>query len=235
VDATILQTGKDERNRRDSETENENGSYKSLTANFSVTEAKRPDESFDLDEDEYGTYLMNSKDLCAIELLAELRDAGICSFKVEGRSKSIYYAATVARAYRRAIDDMHGGKPFDKTNLMELFATANRTMMTGFMVKRPLEYGENFEDGESLPLTHRFAGEIREYDPATATALVDIKNRIRVGEELEYITPEKTVQFQVTKIVDPNDQEVEAAHGGLQYRIAMLFPPEPFALLRQVL
>ena len=131
--------------------------YSPLTADYYVKEEKREEERFPIDEDEHGTYLMNSKDLCAIEFLPELQNAGVCSFKVEGRTKSIYYLAITTRAYRRAIDDLINGKPFNKDNLLELYATSNRTLTCGFLARPPREYGENFCDGESLPLTHKFA------------------------------------------------------------------------------
>jgi putative protease len=214
--------------------------YEPLQGHYTITEKQRAeknfaDAQFELDEDEHGTYMMNSKDLCAIELLGELRDAGICSFKVEGRSKGIYYAGVVARAYRRAIDDLAAGRPFDKANLMELFSTASRTMMTGFMTRKPLDYGENFDDDQSESLTHRFAGVVRDYDPASARATIDVKNRIEAGDAIEWITPERTVSTIVAGLSKLSGAKVDVAHGGLQYRIPIPFEPDEFTLMRQVL
>ncbi len=214
--------------------------YEPLAAKYKITEAQRAEQNFiaaqfELDEDEHGTYMMNSKDLCAVELLGDMRAAGICSFKAEGRSKSIYYASIVSRAYRRAIDDLAAGRPFDKNNLKELIGTANRTLMTGFLNRKPHEYGENFEDGNSLPLTHRFAGVVRDYNPADGTALVDIKNRMDLGDTLEWITPEKTVPVKVERLLKPNGASVQAAHAGLQYRLPAPFEPDEFTIIRQVL
>lgn len=209
--------------------------YKPIDGKYSIKESKADGQQFELDEDEHGTYMMNSKDLCAIELLGELKDAGICSFKVEGRSKTIYYVATVARAYRRAIDDLMAGKPFDKNNLREIMATANRTLMTGFMKRRPDEYGENFEDGVSSPLTHRFAGVVKEYDAATGTALMDVKNRIEIGDTLEWMTPTETISQKLEAIEKPNGESVDVAHGGLTYRLPIPFEPGEYTMLRQVL
>ncbi|MFQ5603374.1 MAG: U32 family peptidase C-terminal domain-containing protein [bacterium] len=214
--------------------------YKPLVASYFLKEAKRVEkqfieEQFEIDEDEYGTYLMNSKDLCAIELLKELHNAGIGSFKVEGRSKSIYYVAIVARAYRRAIDDLVNERPFDRTNLQELFSTSNRTLMTGFMMRKPQEYGENFDDGDSLPLTHRFAGVVQDYDAITGQALVDFKNRVEVGEWLEWISPTKSVKMKVEAIFRANGAAVDAAHGGVQFKTPAPFEPDTFTLVRQPL
>ncbi len=212
--------------------------YQPLVGKYNISEAGKAEatfikEQFEIDEDEHGTYLMNSKDLCAVELLKDLHDAGICSFKVEGRSKSIYYVSIVARAYRRSIDDLIAGKPFNPDNLRELVSTSNRTMMTGFMKKRPNEYGENFEDGASLPLTHRFGGVVREYDAATGTALVDFKNRVEVGETLEWVTPAKTEEMTLESIETLRGESTTVGHGGMQYHIPVPFEPDPFTLIRQ--
>ncbi|KAA3659709.1 MAG: U32 family peptidase, partial [Calditrichaeota bacterium] len=91
--------------------------YYPLQGDYYLEESERPGEFMQIDEDENGTYLMNARDLCAIEYLQELRDAGIVSFKVEGRSKSVYYAALISRAYRHAIDDLAAGKPFNPAHL----------------------------------------------------------------------------------------------------------------------
>ncbi len=217
-----------------------NEAYRPLVANYQLNEAIRAEkqfiqDKFDIDEDEYGTYLMNSKDLCAIELLQELHDAGICSLKVEGRSKSVYYAAITARAYRRAIDDLISGRPFNKDNLKELLSTANRTLMTGFLKKRPQEYGENFEDGLSLPLTHRFAGVVKDYDPNTESALLDVKNRIEVGDTFEWITPIQTTPLKVARFTTENGKAVNVAHPGLKYKTPAPFVPDGFTIVRVVL
>ncbi len=218
----------------------ENADYQPLAGKYLAKEASRAEQNyvgqqFEMDEDEHGTYLMNSKDLCAVELLEDLREAGICSFKVEGRSKSVYYAAVVARAYRRAIEDLATGRPFNPENLQELVSTSNRTLMTGFMKKRPQEYGENFEDGASLPLTHRFAGQFRDYDSASGLALLDLKNRLEIGDTLEWITPDETTAVQVESLFKPNGSRVDVAHGGLQCQIPVPFEPNEFTLVRQVL
>lgn len=218
----------------------DSGEYTPLQAKYFVKEMSPAEKSFvdrqfEIDEDENGTYLMNSKDLCAVELLGELRDAGICSFKAEGRSKSLYYAASVSRAYRRAIDDVVAGRPFNPDNLAELMSTANRTLMTGFMNRRPMEYGENFDDGGSLPLTHKFAGVVRDYDSTTGEAVVDVKNRLEVGQQLEWITPTETVPVTLDKITKQNSDATDVAHPGLAYRLPIPFEPDEFTLVRQLL
>jgi U32 family peptidase len=208
-------------------------SYVPLTGGYCVTEAKRPGERFAIDEDEHGTYLMNSKDLCAIEILKEMRDAGVCSFKVEGRTKSVYYIATIARAYRRAIDDLAAGKPFNKANLRDVMSTSSRTLMTGFYLRRPQECGENFDDGDSLPLTHRFAGIVKEYDETNNLAWVETKGKIERGDVLEWITPTETVPATVQWLLDKDGLETNAVSGGLGCFISSPVGVNGVALLRK--
>jgi putative protease len=217
--------------------------YQSLYGHYYVAEKTRAEKSlshrsfendlFEIDEDEHGTYLMNSKDLCAIELLKDLVDAGVCSLKVEGRTKSLYYAAIISRVYRNAIDEMMQGKEFDQALLAEAASTSNRTLMTGFLLKRPREYGMNYDDGESKPLSHRYAARVLEYDANTNTALVEFKNKVVLGESLEWITPESTEEHTIEAIEKPNGKSVDSAHGGCIYRIPVPMPVNEFTLLRQ--
>ena len=188
--------------------------YQPIDGTYLLTEPNKPEDRYEVDEDEHGTYLMNSRDLCAIELLADLHQSGVCSLKVEGRTKSIYYVSLVARAYRRAIDDMIAGRPFNPDNLKELMSTSNRTLMTGFLKRNPNHYGENFDDGGSKPLTHRFAGVVREYDEARSMALVEVRNRFECGDSLEWLTPTDTVHGVVRHIEKRSGERVNEAHGG---------------------
>ncbi|MCC6933337.1 MAG: U32 family peptidase C-terminal domain-containing protein [Deltaproteobacteria bacterium] len=190
-------------------------------------------ESFPIDEDENGTYLMNAKDLCAIELIDKLHAAGVCSLKIEGRTKSEYYVATVARAYRRAIDDMIAGREFNKENLMELIATQNRTMTTGFLVKRPEEYGQNYNDGYSAPHTHRYAARVKSYDAETQIAWVEMKNRVEKGTALEWFSPTQTQIATVNEIYNARKEAVDTAHGGLVLGIKVPFDVDDMWLARQ--
>ncbi|MCC6220079.1 MAG: U32 family peptidase C-terminal domain-containing protein [Deltaproteobacteria bacterium] len=207
--------------------------YEQLCDSYYVTEPNHREKRFEMDEDEHGTYLMNSKDLCAIELLGALADAGVTSFKVEGRTKSVYYVAIISQAYRRAIDDMAAGRAFDKDNLLEVMSTANRTLMTGFYLKRPNEYGENFEDGLSLPLSHKFAGHVQSYDPASGIAWVNFKNKIAVGSQIEWITPKKRLTETVRTLVNKkNGSLTSELHGGVFGGLPCPFVADDTTLLR---
>ncbi len=188
--------------------------YKPLEGNFYLEEQQRPGEFLEADEDEYGTYIMNSRDLCAVEYLQELKDAGVSSFKVEGRSKSIYYAASVARTYRKAIDEMELGiKPtFDYVS--ELAKTANRGFIPGFLVSNPKEKAQWYEKNVQLQ-THEFVGVVRELMP-DGLARVEVRNRFEKGEELEVFFPYFTMDFNQTVglMKNPLGETVEVAHGG---------------------
>lgn len=188
--------------------------YRPLEGNFYLEEQQRPGEFLEADEDEFGTYIMNSRDLCAIEYLQELKDAGVASFKVEGRSKSIYYVASVARTYRKAIDEMELGiKPtFDYVT--ELAKTANRGFIPGFLVSNPKEKAQWYEKNMQLQ-THEFAGVVREVMP-DGLARMEVRNRIEKGWEIEVFYPDFNRDFTqpVGFMKNLEDEVIEVAHGG---------------------
>jgi len=209
--------------------------YHYLKGDYYLEETERPGEFLQIDEDENGTYLMNARDLCGIEYLQEMKDAGVCSFKVEGRSKSIYYAASTARAYRRAIDDMEAGKPFNPAHMEDVFATSNRGYTPGFLMGNPGKFAQKFESNLSEETTHVYAGRILKYNPETKMMLIEPKNKIEVGMNLELITPTETHVFKVTHIItDKKKKEVDAAHGGgVHCWVPFENDPGEFALLRE--
>jgi putative protease len=188
--------------------------YKPLEGTFYLEEQQRPGEFLEADEDEFGTYIMNSRDLCAVEYLQELKEAGVSSFKVEGRSKSIYYAASVARTYRKAIDEMEQGiKPtFDY--VAELAKTANRGFIPGFLVSNPKEKAQWYEKNVQLQ-THEFVGVIREMMP-DGLARMEVRNRIEKGQEIEVFFPDFSMDFTqpIDLMKNRKDEVVEVAHGG---------------------
>jgi putative protease len=201
---------------------------------FYVKESRRPDERFPLSEDEHGTYLMNSKDLCAIELIPDIVNAGVCSLKIEGRTKSAYYTAITSRAYRRALDDHLAGRPFDPENLRDLMRLSNRTYTSGFYSRNPRQYGENRQDGYSEGLGEPVCGVIRHYDPENGLAEIEVKNRFLPGDALTLITPDHDTDFILEAIYDKHESELEAAHGGARnVWIKLPEDPGPFAFLRK--
>ncbi len=214
----------------------EKSDYVPLEGEYYLEETERPGEFMPIDEDENGTYLMNARDLCAIEYLSELRDAGVNSFKVEGRSKSVYYTAVIARAYRRALDDLYQGNPFHPEHLAEARATANRGFIPGFLLGNPGAAAQKYESGRPEESTHRFAGIVHDYDPDRKQMKVEPRNPIRVGMKLELITPERTISFKVEELYNADYEIINVIHGGLHF-CWIPYPenPGPFVLLREAL
>ncbi|NOZ08087.1 MAG: U32 family peptidase [FCB group bacterium] len=203
---------------------------------YFVEEPERSGEHFPISEDDSGTYLFNARDLCAVELLDQISSAGVMSFKIEGRTKSEYYAALTTRAYRKAIDDLASHRPFDTQNLQDLLALSNRGYTTGFYTRNPREYGENYHDARSIELTHKAVGINAEYDSGSGLLWFELKNRLEKGTLLEIITPTELQQTTVKEIVTEKSAKVEVAHGGTG-RVAIPYgaDPGPFAILRRKL
>ena len=185
---------------------------------FLLEESNRPSEYMPIMEDEHGTYIMNSKDLRAVEQVAELAKIGVDSLKVEGRTKSIYYVARVAQAYRKAIDDAVAGRPFDYGLLAELEGLANRGYTTGFLERHQTQEYQNYLEGHSLSKQSQYVGQVSAID-ADGWATVDVKNRFAVGDTLEIIHPagNQTVVLQAMK---RGGEAAEVAPGnGIQVQI----------------
>ena len=174
--------------------------------NYALMEEKRPGSYYPIEEDERGTYVFNSKDLCLIEYLKELEDAGIASLKIEGRMKSFYYAACVTRAYRRALDDLQAGKPFDPALLEELRAVSHRDYCTGFLFGDPGAEAQNPENGGYLRYTDVVA--IADEEPGWVIQ----KNKFTLGETLWVLSPSgEPYPITVETMTDAEGQPIEAA------------------------
>ncbi len=155
----------------------------------------RPGQYMPAYEDEHGTYIMNSKDLRAIQHIKELYDLGVDSFKIEGRTKSHFYVARTAQLYREAINGAVAGEVFDMSLMDRLEGLANRGYTEGFYRRHiPADY-QNYETGNSKSLTQQFVGEILDVDKARNHMTVEVKNRFVVGDELELMTPQGNISF----------------------------------------
>lgn len=178
------------RQEADATFEGINGQQRHPQANkvYLIEEANRPGELMPVMEDEHGTYIMNSKDLRAIEQVAKLAAIGVDSLKIEGRTKSVYYVARTAQAYRKAIDDAVAGHPFDYGLLAELEGLANRGYTSGFLERHQTQEYQNYLAGHSLAKQSQFVGQISTID-AKGWATVTVKNRFAVGDMLEIIHP----------------------------------------------
>lgn len=157
---------------------------------------EKEDAQMELISSEEGTFLMNSKDLRAIEFLDELTEIGVDSIKVEGRTKNDYYVAMIARTYRRALDDIAAGRKFDRQLLTELDKVASRKYFSGFLTRgmedRVPEEEREFqnEEGNTRYQSHYYAGCVKRQD-ADGIAWFDLKTRLQEGDEVEIFFPEQ--------------------------------------------
>ena len=155
---------------------------------YLIEEATRPGQLMPIEEDEHGTYILNSKDLRAIEYIARLTEIGIDSLKIEGRTKSAYYVARTCQAYRQAIDDAVAGRPFDAALVAKLDDLANRGYTAGFFDRHPDQDYQNYLSGLSQMGSSQYVGDVLDY-AADGWAEIEVKNRFAVGDRLELIHP----------------------------------------------
>ncbi len=154
---------------------------------YVISRQDHPNELMPVMEDEHGTYIMNSKDLRAVEHVERLAKIGIDSLKVEGRTKSIYYVARTAQVYRQAIDDAVAGRPFNLSLLGALDALANRGYTDGFYERHHTHEQQNYMRGHSESFRQQYVGDI--VACANGMAEIDVKNKFQVGDKLEIIHP----------------------------------------------
>ncbi len=202
---------------------------------YFLEEKERPGQLMPIDEDEHGTYIMNAKDLSTIHILDKIVRTGLDSVKIEGRTKSVYYVSVITRAYRQALNFIAQDKAIPVALAEEVYAVANRGYVTGFLLRNPLEKGQNYESGHSTNQSRLFCGIVKEWDESTGMALIAVRNRFEVGDTLELLSPSKTLPFQVSAFRDLKGKRLTVAHGGGQ-DILLPLPekPEPFALIRKV-
>ncbi|MDE9440128.1 tRNA 5-hydroxyuridine modification protein YegQ [Xenorhabdus bovienii] len=179
---------------------------------FMIEEAKRPGEYMSAFEDEHGTYIMNSKDLRAIEHVERLANIGVHSLKIEGRTKSFYYCARTAQVYRRAIDDAAAGKPFNSTLMTTLEGLAHRGYTEGFLRRHTHDAYQTYEYGYSMSDTQQFVGEFTG-NRVNGLAEVTVKNKFLVGDQLELMTPSGNINFTLESMANKKGQTIEVAPG----------------------
>jgi len=181
---------------------------------YFLEEEGRKGELLPVMEDENGTYIMNSKDLRAIEHVQRLVEIGVDSLKIEGRTKSHYYVARTAQTYRQAIDDALAGRPFQPELIGVLENLANRGYTDGFYQRHHTHEQQNYLTGYSKSHQQQFCGEIRTYDAATGLATVDVKNKFSVGDKLEVILPEGNQDIIIERMEDLRGHPMQEASGG---------------------
>lgn len=190
---------------------------------FLLQEQGRPGEYMPAYEDEHGTYIMNSKDLRAVQHVQRLAEMGIESLKIEGRTKSHFYVARTAQVYRQAIEDFARGKGFNKELMGNLESLASRGYTEGFYRRHvPKEY-QNYETGHSVSSQQQFVGEVLESDSAEQTIWVDVKNKFSVGEKLELMTPKGNLEFELEGMENKNGAAMETAPGS-GHRVKIRLP-----------
>lgn len=178
---------------------------------FLLQEHGRPDEYMPAYEDEHGTYIMNSKDLRAIQHVERLVKMGVHSLKVEGRTKSFYYCARTAQIYRKAIDDAVAGRPFDASLMSSLDNLANRGYTDGFLQRHRHVDLQNYETGNSISNKQQFVGEVIATCEDSLT--IEVKNRFSVGDSLELMTPKVNVTFALGELTDKQGRPIDVAKG----------------------
>ncbi|SDT07042.1 putative protease [Halopseudomonas xinjiangensis] len=189
-----------------------------------IRQSDKPDEYMAMEEDEHGTYIMNSKDLRAVQHVERFVKMGIDSLKIEGRTKSHFYVARTVQVYRHAIDDAVAGLPFDLGLMDDLESLSNRGYTEGFYRRHPPGVCQNYEHGASRMERHQFVGEVM-YD-ADGWLTIEVKNRFQRGDQLELMTPSGNYSFVLDSLTDRHGQAINVAPGtGHRVRI-----PRPAAV-----
>ncbi len=204
--------------------------HPAASATWYLEESQRPGEYMPIEEDEQGTYILNSRDLRAVEHVHRLVAMGIDCLKIEGRTKSHYYVAQATRVYRRAIDDALAGRPFDPTLMAELEGLANRGYTDGFFQRHESAELQNYRQGASRSSRAQFVAEVLE--AKDGWALVEVKNRFQVGERLELIKPAEVHSFRLEAMQGEDGRPLQVAPGsGWRVRIPLPVEPHPYSLI----
>ncbi|MGD8911689.1 MAG: tRNA 5-hydroxyuridine modification protein YegQ [Candidatus Thiodiazotropha sp.] len=190
---------------------------------YYIEERGRPGEPMPMFEDEHGTYIMNSRDLRAVEHVARLVNIGVDCLKIEGRTKSHYYTARTTQVYRQAIDDALAGRPFQVGLMADLESLANRGYTDGFYQRHESQELQNYRYGSSQTERQQFVAEVSGVDGGTGLIDLDVKNKIRVGDRLELMTPTGNRSFTLQRMEDQNGNAMHEAPGG-GYRVRVELP-----------
>ena len=181
---------------------------------------KEPGQYNPMFEDEHGTYIMNSKDLRAIQHVDYLTKMGIDCFKIEGRTKSFFYAARTAQLYDQAIKDTLSGKPFDNGLMDKLEGLAHRGYTEGFYRRHVHDEYQKYENSDSRSNTQQFVGEVTNFDEHTGYADINIRNKVKIGDSIELMLPSGNRDIVIDNMLDKNGNHMEEAKGsGYQAKI----------------
>ena len=205
--------------------------------NYALVEEKRPGQYFPVLEDERGTYIFNSKDMCLLPYLPDVIASGVDSLKIEGRMKSVHYAASVVKAYREAIDSYFAApEQFEvkKEWVEELDKVSHRAYTTGFYYGRPTEKDQIYGTS-SYTQTSDFVGLVLDYDEKTGFATVEQRNNMKVGQEIEIFQPHLAGYRQILQeMYNDEGEAIQVAPPPQQIvKIRMDKPVEPYGILRR--
>ncbi|MFQ5469946.1 MAG: tRNA 5-hydroxyuridine modification protein YegQ [Gammaproteobacteria bacterium] len=201
-----------------------------------LEEVERPGEFMPIEEDEHGTYIMNSKDLRAVQHVSRLINIGVDSLKIEGRTKNYYYVARVTQSYRHAIDDAVAEKPFNASLLNQLDKVANRGYTEGFYVRNNTRDYQNYVDGSSTSNSQRFVGELVDFDPESGLAEVNVKNKFAIGDQLELVLPSGNKTFKLQAMQTMKGEPLDVVPGsGYRVKIPYDQPEFKYGLLARYL
>lgn len=196
---------------------------------YALMEEKRPGEYFPIEEDEHGSYILNSRDMCMIDHLEDLCDAGLDSLKIEGRAKSAYYAAIVTGAYRHCLDAAIAGEPVDPVWRNEVDHVSHRPYATGFYYGEPGQYYENsryIREWQVIAL-------VTDCDE-NGNAVLSLRNKFRTGDAVELVGPDlRPFKMTVPVMEDENGQMLEEPKTPqMKFRMKLPCQVPPFTLVR---
>lgn len=207
---------------------------------YFVTEKTRPNEYMPIVEEDRGTYIFNSKDLCMIDHIPELIDAGIMSLKIEGRIKTAFYVGTIVKAYREAIDDyltspdIYNKKRDSGYYIQEAAKASYRGFTTGFYYGKPGK-DEQIYTTSSYIRTYDFIGMVKDYDTETGFATIEQRNKFVKGDEVEFMLQNGGVFKQTIDEIYTLDGESvnEAPHPQQLLKVKTSHPVKPFDMMRK--
>ncbi|MCA0384387.1 MAG: U32 family peptidase [Firmicutes bacterium] len=203
---------------------------------YNLVEKTRPGEYFPVEETEDGTFFFNSKDLCMIHAIPDLIKSGLDSLKIEGRMKTIYYVASIVRAYRKAIDTFYADPEhyvFNPEWFEELQKVSHREFTTGFYEHKPTHEDQLYTTS-SYVRTHDFIGVVKAYDDTTGMATIEQRNNFKVGDAIEIIGPDYFHASHTVEVMydEKGDAISVAPHAKQIIRIPLGFKVEPHYMLR---
>lgn len=207
--------------------------------NYAIVEEKRPGVYYPIEEDDHGSYIFNSFDLCTLERLPEiLAQHTVQSLKIEGRMKSLYYVSTIIRCYRHVIDAWLADGEVAEEELQywmgELEKVSHRPYTTGFLFGRPEDNAvNNASAGYIKP--YDFVGVVRDFDPASGVATIEQRNKISVGDTIQFFgTDYREYDFTICAMQDENGASIDSApHAQQIVKTQLPFSVQPMDLIRK--